>query len=73
MWVARAILVAVGTYGLVGLLFGVGFAVWGAPRLDPAVRGSSPFFRLLILPASAALWPLMLVQWAKSGGRGEAR
>jgi len=49
-------------YALVGLLVGGWFALVAAPRLDPAARGASLGFRLLIWPAAAALWPQVLVR-----------
>jgi hypothetical protein len=44
----------------IGLLFGVAFVTTGVKRLDPNASGSSIGFRLLILPGSAAFWPLLL-------------
>jgi hypothetical protein len=49
-------------YALVGLVVGGWFAFVAAPRLDPAARGASLGFRLLIWPAAAALWPQVLVR-----------
>ena len=57
--------VAVG-YAAVGLLFGLAFVGIGVTRLDPAARGSSVAFRLLILPGSVALWPFLLWKWASA-------
>jgi len=52
-------------------LLGVGFAfafVWkGVARVDPAARDGTLGFRLLIVPASAALWPWLLVRWIRAG------
>lgn len=46
------------------LTLGLAFAAWfvpaGAARLDPAARHGSLGFRLLILPATVALWPLLV-------------
>lgn len=50
-WLAIGALVAVPF-----LLFAVGRAVDGA-------RGSSVAFRLLVLPAAALLWPIVLRLW----------
>lgn len=60
---------AAGGYLLAGLLFGLAFVTVGVSRLDPAARGTSPAFRLLILPGCVALWPVLAVRWlARPGG-----
>ncbi|HBY62213.1 MAG TPA: hypothetical protein DEH78_20525 [Solibacterales bacterium] len=53
-------------YAIAGVLFGVAFVARGAEKIDPAARGASLGFRLLILPGSAALWPLLLVRWLRA-------
>lgn len=58
-WVAA---VAAG-YAAVGVLFGLAFVITGVTRLDPAARGTSVAFRVLILPGAAALWPFLLLRW----------
>ena len=52
-------------YGLFGVLFGFAFVTLGVGSVDPAARGGPIGFRLLIFPASAALWPLMLFKWIR--------
>jgi hypothetical protein len=52
-------------YAAIGLLFGVGFVIWGIERVDPAARGAGMGFRILVLPGVAALWPLMLARWLR--------
>ena len=54
-------------YLLVGLLFAPAFAFRGAGVVDPVAREGSLGFRLLLLPASAALWPWLLARWIASG------
>lgn len=66
MTAAGLILLVIATYALVGLIFGLLFVIWGAPRIDGAVHGAPKLFRMLILPASAALWPLMSVKWLRA-------
>jgi hypothetical protein len=56
VWLAAAYLGA-------GLLFGVFFLARGIERLDPAARGSSLGFRLIVLPGVVALWPLLAKRW----------
>ena len=54
-----------GLYAGLGALFALAFAVRGVERLDPAARGATLGFRLIILPASIALWPLLLRRWLR--------
>lgn len=69
--IAQALLGAAAVYCAIGALFAPAFAWRGAGRLDPAAAGGSWGFRLLILPGSAALWPLLAWLWWR-GGRREA-
>ena len=59
---ARIIVVVLSSYLGIGLLFAVPFVLFGVERVDPAARGATWGFRLLILPGAAALWPLLLVR-----------
>ncbi len=59
---------ALEAYVALGLVFAVPFVAWGVGRVDPAARQGTLGFRLLILPGCAALWPLLLVRWARRGG-----
>ena len=52
-------------YFSIGLLFAVAFVTTGVNRLDPNAKGSGVVFRLLILPGSAAFWPLLLRRWIR--------
>ncbi|WP_080055776.1 hypothetical protein [Spirosoma aerolatum] len=49
-------------YGYVraGVVFGVYFIGWGAARIDHEAKDMSLAVRLLLLPGSVALWPLLL-------------
>ena len=53
-------------YLLLGLIFGIAFVSKGVKKVDPVAKGTSWRFRLLILPGSMALWPVLLVKWIKS-------
>lgn len=64
--VAEALVFALRLYAAVGALFAVAFSWRGAGALDPAAQAGSWGFRLLILPGSAALWPVLLVMWARA-------
>ena len=50
-------------YLLIEFGFGVLFVVRGAAVIDTAATGASIGFRLLILPASILLWPLLMQRW----------
>jgi hypothetical protein len=49
-----------------GLLFGSTFITVGVEKVDSAARGTSVLFRVLILPATVAFWPLLLSKWIKA-------
>ena len=55
-------------YAAAGLVVGLVFVTVGVARIDPAARGTSVAFRLLILPGSAALWPVLVAKWARHQG-----
>ena len=59
-------------YIAVGFLFGLFFIVRGVHRVDPAARGASWGFRLLILPGTVALWPLLAWRWLHADGEPPA-
>lgn len=46
-------------YAWLGLVFALWFIARGVARVDPAARGTGWGFRLLLLPGSLALWPLL--------------
>jgi hypothetical protein len=58
LWVCQA-------YLALGALFALAFVLVLAPRLDPAARGSSVGFRLVIFPSVALLWPLLASRWLR--------
>lgn len=59
VWFVRLL----GLYAGLGLLFGLAFVTRGVERLDPAAHDASWGFRVVALPASIALWPLLLKRW----------
>ncbi|MDH3255369.1 MAG: hypothetical protein OEM62_10285 [Acidobacteriota bacterium] len=59
------LLAALGIYVAAGALFAVAFVMGGVQRIDPQAEGGSWGFRLAILPASAALWPLLARRWLR--------
>ncbi|MEO1129316.1 MAG: hypothetical protein AAFX05_06340 [Planctomycetota bacterium] len=64
-----ALLTVLAGYAGLGLLFSLLFVTVGLVRVDPVARGSSPAFRILILPGVAALWPLLLARWLRGSGQ----
>jgi hypothetical protein len=54
-------------YAAFGVLFAIAFVTKGISRVDPAAKGSSAGFKLIILPGVAAMWPLFLARWIQQG------
>ena len=61
--IAAVFLIALGSYLAVGLLFAIPFALIGVKRIDPHAAHGSWGFRLLIIPGTMALWPLLVKRW----------
>ena len=70
MIVAEVTLLIALAYVLCGLAMGVPFVLRGVDRVDEAARGATVAFRLLILPGTVALWPLMAAKWIKAPRSG---
>lgn len=64
--VAELIAYALIAYGAAGIVFACAFVMRGAGMLDPAAAKSGPGFRVMILPGSAALWPVLLLRWMRA-------
>lgn len=60
------LLTALAAYLLVGLAFAIPFAIKGAAAIDPVAGHATRGFRILVIPGAAALWPLLLLRWARS-------
>ncbi len=65
---AELIVLAITAYGLIGLLFAIPFVIRGVQVIDPAAEGSPFGFRLLILPGTVVLWPLLASRWLRRAG-----
>lgn len=62
-WIGVALLI-VGGYLAIGVVFAAAFVASGVKRVDPVAAHAPLRVRLLFLPGSAALWPLLLRKWA---------
>ena len=65
MSAAEIIVAGLGLYAAIGAGVGLGFVIFGAPRVDPAAKGMPIRARLLIWPGAAALWPFILAIWTR--------
>ena len=63
--IAAAFLILLGIYLLCGLVFAIPFVLVGAGKIDPHAKHGSWGFRLLIIPGTMALWPLLARRWLK--------
>ncbi len=72
MEIVEWMLVGVGVYLLLGVVFAIVFVARGMGRIDEAARGAGVGVRLLLIPGSAAVWPWMLGKWLRAGRGGGA-
>lgn len=49
----------------IGFVFGLWFVFKGVNKVDPGIEGADWKLRLLLLPGSAGLWPIMLQKFLK--------
>jgi len=54
-----------GIYLVCGLAFALPFALIGAGKIDPHAAHGTWGFRLLIMPGTILLWPLLARRWLK--------
>jgi hypothetical protein len=64
-FVAKAFVWMFEGYVGIGIVFAAFFALVGIQKLDSEARGSGIAFRLLILPGTAAFWPMLLGRWVR--------
>ena len=60
---AQWLLLAFSAYALVGVVFAIAFVSFGLRAIDPGAQHPSLALRLLLLPGSAAFWPILLRRW----------
>ncbi len=63
--IAEPLLIAGGSYLLCGLVFAIPFVLVGVRKLDPNAAHGSWGFRVLIIPGTMFLWPLLALRWWK--------
>ena len=61
--IAETLLIAAGIYLLVGLAFAIPFVLVGVSKIDPHAAHGSWGFRVLIVPGTMFLWPLLARRW----------
>ncbi len=61
--VAQSVLWIAEIYLLAGLALAVGFAAVGVGRVLPEAGHFTLGARLIVLPAAALLWPVVLYRW----------
>jgi hypothetical protein len=59
VFLAHWIVLVTGVYLAIGLAFALPFVFRWVGRVDPAAQSGTLGFRLLIIPGSALLWPLL--------------
>jgi hypothetical protein len=60
---AEALLIAAGIYLLCGMVFAIPFVLVGVGKIDPHAARGSRGFRVLIIPGTMFLWPLLACRW----------
>ena len=54
-------------YIAIGLIFAVLFVIFWVQKVDPAARGGTIGFRILIIPGVCAFWPMFV--WRLAQGK----
>lgn len=70
MYYLQILLYLLYAYVGLGLIFGLWFVFRGAEKIDQNMHGASWQTRLLLVPASAALWLLLLNKYLKHRRHG---
>ena len=52
-------------YIVIGLVFAVLFVIFWVQKVDPAARGGTIGFRILIIPGVCAFWPMFVWRLVK--------
>lgn len=54
-------------YAAIGVLFAVAFVTRGIGRIDESAHDATLGVRLILIPGSVALWPVLLRKWLRGG------
>src|SRR6516162_2607893 len=63
--IAPFLLILTGIYLICGFVFAIPFAFMGVGKIDPHAAHGTWGFRLLIMPGTILLWPLLARRWFK--------
>ncbi len=69
---AEAALGLLAIYLVAGLVIGIPFVLIGVGKVDPVAQTSPRRVRLLLLPGTVGLWPIMLAKWLRAGAAQDA-
>ncbi|OEK01943.1 hypothetical protein BFP97_10625 [Roseivirga sp. 4D4] len=58
--IATILLIALGIYILIGIVFYFPFIKNGVRKIDEGVKDAPRFMKILIFPGTVALWPILL-------------
>ena len=67
--IVAVFLILLGAYLACGLVFAIPFVLVGVKKIDTHAAHGSWGFRLLVIPGTMAVWPLLLRRWV--GGAHE--
>ncbi len=71
MTIATWLVNVLAIYAAVGFVFAIAFVWKGAGKIDPAAAAGTIGFRLLIIPGTIALWPILARRWLLRQGPPE--
>ncbi|MCG8306550.1 MAG: hypothetical protein MI975_04105 [Cytophagales bacterium] len=66
------VFVLIGFYFFSGLIFSILFIIKMVGQMDEHAKGTGIGFRLLIVPGTIALWPVLLNKWRKTRNMTES-
>jgi len=64
--VVYMVVIVAGLYLLAGAVFAIFFLTKGITKIDSGTHGAGWGFRLIILPGTIVLWPVLFRKWVKT-------